>query len=86
MKKSVMMIIWMSALAVTAFGAPEIKGDAAEGAKVWANSCVRCHNFREPSNLSEKGWKITMQHMRLRANLTGKETRDTLAFILESKQ
>ncbi|UFS62870.1 hypothetical protein LOH54_01770 [Sulfurimonas sp. HSL-3221] len=66
--------------------APAGEGDPVNGAKVWADTCVRCHNIRPPSNLSERAWRISMQHMRVRANLTGKEARDTLAFILESKE
>jgi len=86
MKKLTMMIVGAATMAASAFAAPEMQGDPVNGAKVFANTCVRCHNVREPSNLSESRWKIAMQHMRVRANLTGKETRDTLAFILESKQ
>lgn len=86
MKKHVMIIVWASAIAGSAIAAPGMKGDPVNGADVFANRCVRCHNLRLPSNLSESEWKIAMKHMRVRSGLTGKETRDTLAFILESKQ
>jgi len=61
------------------------KADSIEGAKIWADVCMRCHNLREPSNLSKRAWKFSMNHMRVRAGLTGQETRNVLAFILESK-
>lgn len=86
MKKFTWMVFIMCVFAAGASAAPEMKGDPDNGAKVFADSCVRCHNVRQPSNLSESRWHIAMQHMRVRAGLTGKQTRDTLAFILQSKQ
>ena len=65
--------------------ANEEKADSVNGAQLWADTCMRCHNLREPADLSQRAWKYSMQHMRVRAGLTGKETRDVLAFILESK-
>jgi len=65
--------------------ADEVKADSINGAQLWSDTCMRCHNFRGPSDLSKRAWKYSMQHMRVRAGLTGKETRDLLAFILESK-
>ena len=59
--------------------------DLANGAKIWADTCMRCHNVRTPDNLSKRAWTYSMNHMRVRAGLTGKETRDILAFILSSK-
>jgi len=59
--------------------------DLANGAKVWAETCMRCHNVRTPDNLSKRAWIYSMNHMRVRAGLTGQETRDVLAFILSSK-
>jgi len=59
--------------------------DIANGAEVWANTCMRCHNLRAPADLSIRAWSFSMNHMRVRAGLTGKESRDILAFILSSK-
>ena len=59
--------------------------DIANGTQVWADTCMRCHNLRPPSDLTNRAWSISMNHMRVRAGLTGKETRDILAFILASK-
>ena len=86
MKRSAKIMFISALMAGAAHAAAQEKGDPANGAKVWADVCARCHNVRLPSNLSEGGWKIAMRHMRVRAGLTGKETRDTLAFILQSKQ
>ncbi|HIQ28604.1 MAG TPA: cytochrome c [Sulfurovum sp.] len=61
------------------------KADTVNGAQVWADTCMRCHNMRQPSDLSSRAWSFSMNHMRVRAGLTGKETRDILAFILSSK-
>lgn len=86
MKTVIKSIVIPALFAAGAFAMPPEQGDPENGAKVWANTCVRCHNVRPPSNLSERAWKISMKHMRVRANLTGEETRDVLAFILDSKQ
>ena len=62
-----------------------VEPDIANGAKLWAQTCMRCHNLRAPDSLSKRAWEYSMNHMRIRAGLTGKETRDILAFILSSK-
>lgn len=59
--------------------------DIAKGAELWADTCIRCHNVREPADLSKRAWKYSMNHMRVRAGLTGDETKNVLAFILFSK-
>ena len=59
--------------------------DIANGAQVWADTCMRCHNVRPPSDLTSRAWSFSMNHMRVRAGLTGQETRDILAFIRASK-
>ncbi len=56
----------------------------ARGAKAWADNCVRCHNNRDPRELSDDQWRAVMAHMRLRAGLTGQATRDILEFLQES--
>lgn len=70
----------------TTSAANENTGNAENGAKLWADTCMRCHNLRTPSSLSKSNWSISMKHMRVRAGLTGQETRDILAFILASKK
>lgn len=61
-----------------------VQGDFAKGAALWAKTCLRCHNMRDPQELDDKQWKAVMTHMRLRAGLTGKDTRDILAFLRQS--
>ncbi len=53
----------------------------ADGAKAWAETCARCHNMRDPKELRDEQWRATISHMRVRANLTGGEARDILAFL-----
>jgi len=59
-------------------------GDFQNGAKAWADNCNRCHNVRGPSDLRDDQWTTTLFHMRVRAGLTGQETRDILTFLQES--
>ncbi|HFQ62477.1 MAG TPA: hypothetical protein ENK39_09310 [Epsilonproteobacteria bacterium] len=73
------------ALTTSGIIAEEYIPDLANGAQVWADTCMRCHNVRPPSDLSIRAWSFSMNHMRVRAGLTGKETRDIQAFILSSK-
>ncbi|NMH64989.1 c-type cytochrome [Shewanella salipaludis] len=56
-------------------------GDAAKGSKAWSENCARCHNMRSPSDLRDDQWVTSVFHMRIRAGLTGQETRDILAFL-----
>ncbi len=58
-----------------------IKGNFAKGAKAWADNCTRCHNVRDPKELRDDQWITTIYHMRLRAGLTGQETRDIVTFM-----
>lgn len=66
---------------------PQEKADPmafARGAQSWANNCGRCHNIRDPKDFRDDQWKVIMTHMRLRAGLTGQETRDILLFLQRS--
>lgn len=60
------------------------KGDFARGATSWVNNCVRCHNVRDPKELRDDQWITTTFHMRIRAGLTGQETRDVIKFLQTS--
>src|SRR3546814_16318670 len=53
----------------------------ARGAQAWADTCARCHNFRDPREFSDVEWRSVMLHMRIRANLTGSPTRDITGFL-----
>ena len=59
-------------------------GDISRGAQQWANNCSRCHNMRDPKEFRDDEWKPIMQHMRLRAGLTGQQARDILTFLQSS--
>jgi len=68
---------------VLAFDYPP-PGNFAKGAQQWADNCSRCHNIRAANELSDDQWLTTIFHMRLRAGLTGEETRNILTFLQES--
>jgi len=59
-------------------------GDFARGAMQWVENCGRCHNVRDPKELRDDQWITTVYHMRIRAGLTGQQTRDILPFLQES--
>lgn len=78
----------LSQPAVSAAAAPATaKPDTAQfarGAQIWANTCGRCHNMRNPKELRDDQWRAAMAHMRVRAGLTGQEMRDVLVFLQAS--
>ena len=67
----------------TAADYPE-PGDFASGSRVWAENCNRCHHVRDPRDLRDDQWITSTFHMRIRAGLTGRETRDILTFLQAS--
>lgn len=52
-----------------------------DGARAWAQNCMRCHNIRDPQERSDRDWEIIVHHMRVRANLTADEHRLILEFL-----
>jgi hypothetical protein len=51
------------------------------GAELWASNCNRCHNAPPPDRFSSTQWAVITHHMRLRADLTGEETRKITQFL-----
>ncbi|HHJ14499.1 MAG TPA: c-type cytochrome [Gammaproteobacteria bacterium] len=93
MKKTAINTLKFAALGLTAslltsspafsFDYPEA-GDFARGSKLWAENCSRCHNIRSANELRDDQWLTTSFHMRVRAGLSGQETRDILTFLQAS--
>ena len=54
------------------------------GVQLWSENCTRCHNGRPPEEFSGAQWDVIVHHMRLRANLTGEEAREIVAFLKAS--
>ncbi len=51
------------------------------GAQLWSENCAHCHNLRPPNEFSQREWDIIVHHMRVRATLTGDESRKIVAFL-----
>ncbi|MCF6301126.1 MAG: cytochrome c [Proteobacteria bacterium] len=77
-------ILMLSFPIASSFADDSKKGDFQTGAKTWADNCARCHNMRDPKDLRDDQWVTTAFHMRVRAGLTGQQTRDVIAFLQES--
>ena len=80
------MSVAAAALLFLGFAAPaEAQRSSAEdvqkGASVYGATCGRCHYARSPLEHSDRDWVVIINHMRVRANLTGKQTRSVLAFL-----
>jgi hypothetical protein len=54
------------------------------GAQLWAENCMRFHNFRSPASQSDDAWDVSMHHMRERGFLTAVEHEKILAFLKAS--
>jgi len=69
-------------LSPTAFAADDTGGASmSRGVKEWNDNCARCHNVRDPKEMRDDQWMATVFHMRVRAGLTGQQTRDILLFL-----
>ncbi len=80
--RSGLMLVLMMALPQAGIGATDpAPGNFQRGAKIWSANCGRCHNIRGPRELRDDQWITTVFHMRLRAGLTGQESRDVLVFL-----
>ena len=55
------------------------------GEELWSNNCLRCHNIRPPTMYGDTQWDVIVHHMRIRANITGKEQRAIVEFLKSSK-
>lgn len=51
------------------------------GAQLWSDNCARCHNLQPPTQHSNGEWAVIIHHMRVRADLTGNESREILDFL-----
>jgi len=75
-------IVLAAALVVAAAPRPAAAQSAvADGARVWASNCVRCHNARPSVERTDTEWLIIVNHMRARANLTKTDARSVAAFL-----
>ena len=55
--------------------------EIADGSRVWADNCTRCHNARPSQERTDAQWRTIVLHMRARANLTRTEARLVTTFL-----
>lgn len=55
----------------------------ARGKKVWTQNCARCHEMRDPKDLTDREWPAVIRHMRVRGGLTGQEERDLFELFIK---
>ena len=75
MKRLISLSIVAIALSISSSVHAQDPTEIAEGARVWANNCTRCHNARSPMERNDREWATIVAHMRARANLTRTEAR-----------
>ncbi len=55
--------------------------DVDQGARIWTQTCVRCHNRRAAPEFTAEQWPIIVNHMRTRADLTKSEAEAVASFV-----
>lgn len=83
MVSAIIMIISI-ATACSTPGKKWVRHEDKTGAQLWAENCMRCHNFRSPASQSDEAWDVSMHHMRERGYLTAVEHKKILAFLKAS--
>lgn len=56
----------------------------AQGARLWAETCARCHSMRNARELRDDQWRVTVSHMRVRSGITQSEAEAIVAFLQAS--
>ncbi|SNZ01364.1 hypothetical protein [Flagellimonas pacifica] len=51
------------------------------GAQLWGETCNRCHIAPSPADYNDTDWETISLHMRVRANLTEKESMKIEEFL-----
>jgi len=83
--KYIFLVLFISAWPLVATSAVyPAPGNSSKGSILWAHNCNRCHNLRGPEDLRDDQWITTIFHMRVRAGLTGQETRDIITYMQAS--
>jgi len=54
-----------------------------QGAELWANNCLRCHNTPPPSAYNDEEWNAIVNHMQKVAGFTVKDA-DKIAKFMQS--
>ncbi len=62
------------------------KAAVPDGAKIYQNTCGRCHNAPDPRQRSPQSWQTIMPHMRVRGGLTADQAEAVLTFLKEQAQ
>lgn len=92
--RSIAIAVWMAGAALATTALPAVAADAeakpgvpapsvARGKKAWTNNCARCHEMRDPKDLTDREWPAVIRHMRVRGGLTGQEERDLFELFIK---
>lgn len=53
----------------------------ADGARLYANNCSRCHNPRAATERTDREWAVIVNHMRVRGMLSRSDARKITTFL-----
>jgi len=73
--------LFFLALLLIASCAPTATNAEKQGAQLWGENCVRCHNAPSPPAFNDEQWETITMHMRVRASLTAQETEKVVKFL-----
>lgn len=77
-ESSIMLILFSLMLLMTLsinVSARNSENEELSGVELWSQNCMRCHNTRNVDEFNDAQWDIIMTHMRVVANLPGKQAR-----------
>lgn len=70
-----------AALLLPASGSAQDPGEIARGARLYSDTCGRCHNLRPATERTDANWTTIVAHMRARAVIGKSDARAILAFL-----
>ena len=85
MKRIVMLLVMLLALASTRATTPDIlAAEELNGALVYSERCALCHQPRAPAEFSDRAWSVIIHHMHTRGYLTEQEVKAVRTFLMEN--
>jgi len=74
-------LVLVAGTAIHAAAADDQPMDIAQGAKVFAEECWRCHETPDPATRDARAWRSISLHMRVFGGLSREEQQQLLAFL-----
>jgi len=74
-------IIFLVALGISGCTSVQKTADDESGVQLWAQNCQRCHESPPPNAYSDDQWDVAINHMRVRAHISGLQAQKVVSFL-----